>query len=223
MVETGHTRKNNVRVLRTDNSSTVVSINVVHLHLGPMEGLLPLRRSLIDNATTCTSKNQNLFILSSSVINLVTTIPTATMMTTGYRIRFHSKHASTQPSRFTVYVNNQPITCLADSSATVNLLSQEDYNRLCPKPPLEKPNTTISAYGNQYSFSATEQFQAELRSEYCSCSLTVCVVPGREKPILSWMTSQKLKLITLVHGVDDHSNDPKPEDMTSQLSDISIN
>ena len=36
------------------------------------------------------------------------------------------------------------------------------------------------------------------------------------------MTSQKLKLITLVHGVDYHSNDPKPEDMTSQLSDISI-
>ena len=81
VVETGHTRKNNVRVLRTDNSPTVVSINVVHLHLGPMEGLLPLRRSLIDNATTCTSKNQNLFILSSSMINLVTTIPTATMIT----------------------------------------------------------------------------------------------------------------------------------------------
>ena len=92
VVETGHTRKNNVRVLRTDNCSTVVSINVVHLHLGPMEGLLPLRRSLIDNATTCTSKNQNLFILSSSMIHLVTKLPTATMMTTGYRIRFHSKH-----------------------------------------------------------------------------------------------------------------------------------
>lgn len=94
---------------------------------------------------------------------------------------FTASTCSTQSSRFTVYVNNQPITCLADSGATVNLLSQEDYSRLCPKPPLEKSNTTISAYGNQYSFSATEQFQAELRSEYCSCSLTVCVVPGREK------------------------------------------
>ena len=70
------------------------------------------------------------------------------------------------------------------------------------------------------TISAIGQFQAELRRQYFSCSATVCVVPGREKPILSWMTSQKLKLITLVHSVSDQSNDPKPEDTTFEFSDL---
>ena len=44
-------------------------------------GLLPLHRLPTDNASKSTSKGQNLFILSSSMMNLVTTIPTPTMMT----------------------------------------------------------------------------------------------------------------------------------------------
>lgn len=114
-------------------------------------------------------------------------------------------------------MNNQPITCLADSGATVNLLSQEDFSRLCPKPPLEKSSTTNSAYGNQHSISAIGQFHAELRSEYSLCSATVCVVRGHENPILSWTTSQSLKLTTLVHSVTDQS---KPEHLASEFSDL---
>ncbi|KAK7111487.1 hypothetical protein V1264_011109 [Littorina saxatilis] len=132
---------------------------------------------------------------------------------------FTANGNSNQLPRFKVYLNGQQTTFLADSGATVNLLSRTDYESLTPKPPLSPSNVRISAYGNQHSIRAFGQFCAELHTDTASCSATICVVPGNEKPILSWTTSQTLKLLTTVHCIEHKT---QQENQLGKLNDRQI-
>ena len=49
-------------------------------------------------------------------------------------------------------------------------------------------------------------FKATLKSDTSETTTSISVVPGNERPILSWETSQDLQLITTVHSVDSMEN-----------------
>ena len=119
---------------------------------------------------------------------------------------------------FEVCINDQSFNILADSGATVNLLSEADFKRITPSPQLKPSNAKIQAYGSQQPLSVIGKFNATLRSSQTTVKAPICVVPGEEIPILCWSTSQELRLLTTVNTVGvTASPSPPPQDEFSDL------
>ena len=102
---------------------------------------------------------------------------------------------------FNVHVNGMQFRFLADSGSTVDLLSKEDFNRISPKPVLRASNKIIRAYGDRSSIPVVGIFDADLTYGQAKINKVLCVVPGRERPILGWDTCRKLGLLDSVNPV----------------------
>ena len=116
-----------------------------------------------------------------------------------------------QLPHFTINMEGCSLRALADSGATVNLLSKTDYDQLSPPPKLSPCETKISAYGSKTNIPVIGKFKATISTENASTVAKICVVSGNEKPILSWETSQLLGLLTTVHNIN-----PTPRDNQSE-------
>ena len=99
--------------------------------------------------------------------------------------------------RFDILIgrSKQKLNVLADSGATVNLISEQTYRKMDPKPRLEKSSAKIYAYGGAEPISVCGQFKTFLHANDLTCKTTIQVVEGAENPILSWETSKQLKLL----------------------------
>ena len=104
---------------------------------------------------------------------------------------------------FPVKVNGVKVEFLADSEASVNILSLKDYNRLESKPSLEYHNKYVYAYGCDMPLNIRGKFMAKLASNNATCSSPVIFSGESDKSLLSWDTSRKLQLIDTVRKVDD--------------------
>ena len=114
---------------------------------------------------------------------------------------YMSKTRKASLPHFVISINGTDFNFLADSGATTNLLSEEDFNKISPMPVLEPSRTTIQAYGKQKPIPILGKFNATLQNATETVEAPICVVAGTETPILSWSTSQELKLLTTVNSI----------------------
>ena len=108
---------------------------------------------------------------------------------------------------FTVSVNGQNFQLLADSGATVNILTQEDYNSIPHRPALVPHDRKVFGYGGKQALCVKGKFTAKLsassdnHTSTVEESVIVVTAPGI-KSLLSWATSRKLGLIDFVKSCE---------------------
>ena len=94
-----------------------------------------------------------------------------------------------------------------DSGATVNILSEQDFNYLVPKPQISETKTKVYPYMSEKPLNLCGKFEAKVSSKLGSSEEIFYVAKGSSNSILSsWSTSQKLNLIKAVSVI----NQPDP-------------
>ena len=121
-----------------------------------------------------------------------------------YQVNIKPRRAS---SYFEIKIGSSTINMMADSGASVNLLAKTDFNNLQPKPPLQVSSARIFAYGETSPISTLGEFTTELRYKERSCQATIIVVQNGPSSLLSWETSQQLKLLSVVNAVANNEVD----------------
>ena len=110
-------------------------------------------------------------------------------------------HQAGKPS-FQVTIMNTPIRIMADSGATVNILSKRDFDGLQSKPQLAETRAKVYPYMSDKPLILCGKFRATVTSGSCSSVETFYVATGSSSSILSWTTSQALNLIKAVSMVE---------------------
>ena len=105
---------------------------------------------------------------------------------------------------FEVQISNTVLNVMADSGATVNILSEHDFNSLNPKPQLSDTKTKVYPYMSKNPLNLKGKFHANVKSGLGSAYEVFYVAKGSASSILSWSTSQKLNLIKVVKVIDRH-------------------
>ena len=103
---------------------------------------------------------------------------------------------------FQVTIMNTPIRIMADSGATVNILSKRDFDGLQSKPQLAETRAKVYPYMSDKPLILCGKFRATFTSRSCSSVETFYVAKGSSSSILSWTTSQALNLIKAVSMVE---------------------
>lgn len=116
---------------------------------------------------------------------------------------------STKPI-FQVRIMDTPVRVMADSGATVNVLSKRDFDNLRPKPCLTDTNVKVYPYMSTKPLDLRGKFRANVVSDHGESQETFYVAEGSSGSILSWMTSQKLNLIKAVNTVGQPPADLPP-------------
>lgn len=114
---------------------------------------------------------------------------------------------------FKVKILGLQLDVLADSGATVNLLSKHDFGRITCRPKLQPTRTKITPYGHKDTISVLGKFEAPICSDYESTTATFYVVEETEIPILGWSTSTALQLLSAcpVNRVNLKENTPQAD------------
>ena len=94
------------------------------------------------------------------------------------------------------------IRIMADSGATVNILSKKDFDGLKQEPQLTKTNVKVSPYMSSKPLDLCGKPRASVASDHLSLEETFYVE--------SWITSQKLNLIKAVSAVEQPPADLPP-------------
>lgn len=100
--------------------------------------------------------------------------------------------------RFDVLVGKakQRLKFLADSGASVNLISKQTFESMNPQPDLVNSHSKIYAYGSSSPIAVLGQFKTRLQAGGENLVTTIQVVDGSEQPVLSWDTCRELRLLT---------------------------
>lgn len=122
-----------------------------------------------------------------------------------YTFNIGTQESQTVKPIFRVRILDTPIRIMADSGATVNILSQKDFHNLKPKPQLTDTNTKVYPYMTAKPLDLCGKFRANVASDHGASEETFYVAKGSSSSILSWMTSQKLNLIKAVSAIDQPS------------------
>ena len=102
---------------------------------------------------------------------------------------------------------HQMFNVLADSGATINILSEADYKSPRPTPLLRPTKTVISGFGVKEATPLLGQFSTLLKFRGISCQADIHVIKNPEKPIIGWETCKRLKLLSAnTHSVNHISN-----------------
>lgn len=109
---------------------------------------------------------------------------------------------------FQVTIMNTPIRIMADSGATVNILSKKDFDGFKSKPQLAETSAKVYPYMSDKPLTLCGKFRATVTSGSCSSVETFYVAKGSSSSILSWTTSQTLNLIKAVSTVEPPGNLP---------------
>ncbi len=116
-----------------------------------------------------------------------------------------SKNKSGMPT-FTVRINNHPVEILADSGASVNILSEDDYAGLNPKPQLVRNTSRVYPYGASSPLNTLGSFVAQINHRSNSYTTRILVVQGGSGSLLGWNACTNLQLLStsqpdLVHAI----------------------
>ena len=118
-------------------------------------------------------------------------------------------HINTKPRKFSPHfsidIGSSSVSMMADSGASVNLLAERDYRNLKQPPSLRPSPARIYAYGKTQPIATLGEFVAKLCYKNRSCLATLIVIKDGPSSLLSWTTSQKLKLLSVVNAVADNS------------------
>ena len=113
-----------------------------------------------------------------------------------YTFSLSTKALKDQPF-FKIKVHGTPVTIMADSGASINILDEE-YRRLPNRPNLEPSSVKIYGYQSKVPLCVLGKFTTALESETKKLSDKLYVVEGSGGSLLSWKTSQGLNLLQTV-------------------------
>ena len=117
-----------------------------------------------------------------------------------YAYRIHENTKTSSPL-FDINVNNSLVTMMADSGASVNILSEAHYRSMKKQPDLQPSRVKIYAYGETTAMNTLGEIKAHLTHNNNTCDATLIVVESGKSSLLSWKTSLQLNLIKLVNNV----------------------
>jgi len=80
---------------------------------------------------------------------------------------------------------------MADSGATVKILSKRDFDTLKTKPQLTDTNVKVYPYMSAKPLNLCDKLKANVVSDHCSSEETFYFAEGPSGSILSWVTLQK--------------------------------
>ena len=93
---------------------------------------------------------------------------------------------------FDVTIGNTSICVMADSGATVNIINEQDYLNMKPRP-----------YMSSKPLELCGKIQIDFTNKQDTCSGTFYVAKGPSRSLLSWKTSQRLKIIQVTNAVEE--------------------
>ena len=102
---------------------------------------------------------------------------------------------------FKIKVRGTPVTMMADSGASINILDEKEYRRLPNRPNLEPSSVKIYGYQSKVPLRVLGKFTTALESETKKLSDKLYVVEGSGGSLLSWRTSQGLNLLQTVQQI----------------------
>ena len=94
-----------------------------------------------------------------------------------------------------------PVTIMADSGASINILDEKEYRRLPSCPKLEPSSVKIYGYQSKVTLGVFGKYSTTLESETKKLRAKFYVVKGSSGSLLSWKTSQDLSLLQTVQQV----------------------
>ena len=106
-------------------------------------------------------------------------------------------------------MHGTPVTIMADSGASINILDEKEYHRLPNRPNLEPSSVKIYGYQSKVPLRVLGKITTTLKSEAKKLSDKLYVVEGSSGSLLSWKTSQGLSLLQTVQHVG--KLPPKPD------------
>ena len=112
---------------------------------------------------------------------------------------------------FDITILGTKVRAMADSGATVNILNYQDYQKLDPKPQLQKSKTKIYPYMSNESLPVRGKFETTLENDQFKCHETIYVVEGPSSSLISWKTSQLLNLIRVANNINSNHGNTVPE------------
>ena len=99
---------------------------------------------------------------------------------------------------FMVEMNGNPVKMLGDTGAPVNIIGENAFYTLHPKPTLQPSDTTLYPYGkDRPPIMLLGMFTATLSSNYAQYDTCVYVTKGNERALLSRDSAETLNLIKI--------------------------
>ena len=114
-----------------------------------------------------------------------------------YTFSLSTKTLNDQPL-FKIKVHDIPVTIMADSGASINILDEKEYRRLPNCPKLEPSSVKIYGYQSKVPLGVLGKFSTTFESETKKLRAKFYVVKGSIGSLLSWKTSQVLSLLQTV-------------------------
>lgn len=94
-----------------------------------------------------------------------------------------------------------PVTIMADPGASINILDENEYNRLPNRPELEPSCLKIYGYQSKAPLRVLGKFTTTLKSDTKRLDDRFYVVERSGGSLLSWKTSQELNLLQTIQQV----------------------
>ena len=139
-----------------------------------------------------------------------------------YTFSLSTKALKDQPF-FKVKVHGTPVTIMADSGGSINILDEKEYHRLPNRPNLEPSSVKIYGYQSKVPLRVLGKITTTLESAAKKLSDKLYVVEGSSGSLLSWKTSQGLSLLQTVQHVGKLPPKPDanmPADLIEEYDDL---
>jgi hypothetical protein len=131
----------------------------------------------------------------------------------GYAFSVNSTGKEQSQPMFNIVIHDTPMTIMADSGASVNVLDEKDYQALSKRPELQTTKVRIHPYKSLKVLGKFKTFNTK------SVEDKLYVVQGSDGSLLSWKTSQELGLLKAVHNVNDDSS-PTTEKLIKDYDEL---
>ncbi len=122
-----------------------------------------------------------------------------------YTFSVNSTGKTKSQPMFEIIIHDTPLTIMADSGASVNVLDEKDYRALTKPPALQQTKVKIHPYKSSESLAVLGKFTTVLKFNSTCIKGKIYVVQGSGGSLLSWKTSQDLGLLKAVHRVHEDS------------------
>ena len=120
---------------------------------------------------------------------------------------------------FKVIIQGTPLTIMANSGSSINILDERDYNQLSPRPSLKQTHIKVYPYQTETPIPVLGQFTSNITSGTAHRTETFYVVKGTSGSLLSWRTSTDLELLKVVKPIKHHDT-PTVEQLVTQYQDL---
>ncbi|XP_068675612.1 uncharacterized protein [Montipora foliosa] len=139
-----------------------------------------------------------------------------------YTFSLSTKTLKDQPL-FKIKVHDTPVTIMADSGASINILDEKEYHKLPNRPSLEPSSVKIYGYQSKVPLRVLGKFSTTLESKTRKFNDRLYVVEGSGDSLISWKTSQELNLLQTVQQVTNLPSHPEakaPADLLEEYDDL---